>query len=165
MSNDWSIEFPKFGRITFSQELLISLAKFRQLDIRDQESGGVLIGKHLNSGGGMLIDDFTPPQATDKQSRCEFYRSEAHNRLVNQAWIESEGHSTYVGLWHTHPEAHPNYSQLDRIDWERALRMSRYEGLYLLFIIVGQVSLRCWIGDNSQSKTQISLIGEYYFER
>ncbi|EOV3440005.1 Mov34/MPN/PAD-1 family protein [Vibrio parahaemolyticus] len=163
MQSDWAVDVPNLGEVIFSQELLNSLSKFRQLGFRDQESGGVLIGKYLNSGGAMLIDDFTPPQPTDKQSRCGFYRSAAHNRIVTQAWKESEGHATYVGLWHTHPEPNPNYSSLDRRDWEKALKESQYEGDHLLFVIVGQLSLRCWIGDYSKKTTKISLIGEHHF--
>ncbi|WP_165661751.1 Mov34/MPN/PAD-1 family protein [Oceanimonas sp. MB9] len=163
MQSDWSIDVPNLGEVIFRQELLKSLAKFRQLDACDKESGGVLIGKYLNSGGAMQIDDFTPPQPTDKQSRCGFYRSATHNRIVTQAWRESEGHATYVGLWHTHPESNPNYSLLDRRDWEKALKESRYEGQHLFFIIVGQQSLRCWVGVNSKKETKISLIGERHF--
>ncbi|EGR0549316.1 hypothetical protein FDM56_09650 [Vibrio cholerae] len=163
MQNDWLVDAPSLGEVIFRQELLNSLAKFRQFDARDHESGGVLIGKHLNSGGALLIDDFTPPQSTDKQSRYGFYRSAAHNRIVNKAWIESKGHANYVGLWHTHPEPTPNYSFADKCDWERALRESRYEGQHLIFVIVGQLSLRCWAGEHLKKTTKISLIGEYHF--
>ncbi|EOG7704230.1 Mov34/MPN/PAD-1 family protein [Vibrio parahaemolyticus] len=83
--------------------------------------------------------------------------------IVNKAWIESKGHATYVGLWHTHPEPTPNYSFADKCDWERALRESRYEGQHLIFVIVGQLSLRCWAGEHLKKTTKISLIGEYHF--
>jgi integrative and conjugative element protein (TIGR02256 family) len=161
MIEEWQIEVNGYGMIRMSGELLKKLCDFRQLAKQTPESGGVLIGKHLNSGGVLLIDQLTPPQKSDKQGRCEFYRSTEHNKLVNEIWLKSNKHSTYVGLWHSHPEPIPNYSPVDKQDWQNALIQSRYEGNKLFFAILGQTHIRMWMGIKSTFRTQISLIGEY----
>lgn len=163
MGNEWTIDLPKFGLIRISPELISTLRSFRQLSDRAPESGGVLIGKYLNSNGVILIDDYTPPQATDIQKRCLYFRSEAHNRLVQKIWEESNHYSTYVGLWHTHPEPIPKYSYVDKKDWNNALNKSVYEGNQLFFFIVGQSCIRCWMGTKNGFKNNITLIGEYRF--
>lgn len=161
MDNEWKLEISEYGTLRVCQTLLDSLSTFCQLVPNQPESGGVLVGKHLNSGGAMLIDDFTPPQPSDKQGRCSYYRSEAHNNKVLDKWKESNGHSTFVGLWHTHPEAKPHFSTLDRKDWINALKNSRYEGTRLFFIIVGQTHIRCWVGQKIKTTSKIELLGEY----
>ena len=161
MDNEWSMDIPGFGLLRISPKLLNELIGFRQLEISQPESGGVLIGKHLNSGGAMVIDSFTPPQPTDEQGRCLYFRSKAHNKLVNKIWKESGGHDTYVGLWHTHPEDVPDYSPTDLKDWRKALSKSRYEGNKLFFFIVGLTHIRCWLGEKKFYKNNVTLIGEY----
>jgi integrative and conjugative element protein (TIGR02256 family) len=161
MIEEWQIDVKGYGLIRMSCELLEKLCDFRQLAKQSPESGGVFIGKHLNSGGILLIDQLTPPQKSDKQGRCEFYRSTEHNKLVNEIWQKSNKHSTYVGLWHTHPELIPNYSPVDKQDWQNALIQSKYEGNKLFFAIVGQTHIRMWMGIKSTFQTKISLIGEY----
>ena len=160
MNNEWSIKTKQIGVIRVSYKLINQLLKFKQNNINTLESGGVLIGKYLNSGGTLLIDDFTPPQVSDQQGRCMYYRSKSHNNLVQQIWRESDHYSTYVGLWHTHPESVPIYSSIDKDDWLYALNNSQYEGKNLLFFIVGQSHIRCWLGTKKIIKNKIELIGE-----
>lgn len=161
MSKEWEIEVDGYGLVRVSAALLDRFKQFRQLIRQAPESGGVLIGKHLKSGGVLLIDQLTPPQKYDKQGRCEFYRSSEHNKLVNEIWKNSNGHSTYVGLWHSHPEPLPNYSSIDKQDWQKALTQSRYEGNKLFFVIVGQTHIRMWMGVRAAYQPKILLIGEY----
>lgn len=161
MCKEWQIDVKGYGLVRISTTLLKRIYKYKQLESTSPESGGVLIGKHLNSEGTLLIDDMTEPQESDKQGRCQFYRSAEHSSIVNKVWLESNKHSTYVGLWHSHPEPIPHYSCVDKYDWENALRHSKYEGNHLFFIILGQTHVRIWMGIKSTFRTQILLIGEY----
>ena len=161
MIEEWQIDVKGYGLVRISGGLVEKLSNFRQLNTQAPESGGVLIGKHLNSGGVLLIDELTPPQKTDKQGRCEFYRSTEHNKLVNEIWRKSDWHSTYVGLWHSHPEALPNYSTTDKQDWQSALKQSRYEGDKLFFVIVGLTYIRMWMGVRASYQPKITMIGDY----
>ena len=161
MPKEWNIDIAQYGQVRISPLLVNKISKFRQISFGQPESGGVLIGKHLNTGGALLIDDFTPPQHSDKQGRCLYYRSEVHNTIVQKIWQDSGGHSTYVGLWHTHPEPIPNFSHVDKTDWLDALKRSRFEGDRLYFIIIGQTHIRCWIGTKCKFRCKIELSGEY----
>ena len=159
--DDWIINIPKFGKLRFDHRLLENLCMFRQLTQSCDESGGVLIGKHLIEGGRMVIDRFTPPQPGDKQGHRSFYRSHSHNRIVQQIWHESGNISTYVGLWHTHPEDIPQYSPTDKQDWIKAIKNSSYDGRNLFFIIVGRTHIRCWIGTKKLVINSIQAVDEY----
>ena len=161
MASDWSIEDSELGIVNFRHSLIQALGEYRQLSLKKNESGGVLVGKHLNSGGAIIVDDLTRPQPSDSQGRCNYYRSKAHNEIVRRIWKESSGSSTYVGLWHSHPEPIPSYSSADKSDWINALKNSGYEGDHLLFVIVGQIKIRCWLGRRNTLK--IEYLGDFSF--
>ncbi|MDF1829592.1 Mov34/MPN/PAD-1 family protein [Cycloclasticus pugetii] len=157
---EWEIEILDFGTVRVSSNLFNKLVEYRQLTSSFLESGGVLIGKHLNANGVLLIDDFTPPLPNDKQSRHRYYRSQAHCKAVRRIWKDSDHESTYVGLWHTHPEDSPNYSSIDKKDWLNALKISKFEGTRLFFIIIGKTQIRCWLGSLSAICNPINLVSE-----
>lgn len=159
--DDWTISIPRFGKLRVDHTLLEHLYSFRQTTQKCAESGGVLIGKHLIQGGRMVIDQFTPPQKGDKQAQCMFYRSQSHNKIVQQIWHGSGKVSTFVGLWHTHPEDKPQYSSTDKKDWLNALEHSSYDGKNLFFIIVGRTHMRCWMGTRKMVRNSIQTVGEY----
>lgn len=164
MNSEWTIKVDDYGLVRVSKELIKQLSIYRQIEDYTPESGGVLIGKYLNSNGTILIDDFTPPQASDKKGRFRYYRSNDHNKLVQAIWEKSTYKSTYVGLWHTHAEPIPNYSSIDKKDWINALKNSSYEGNSLFFLIVGQTHIRIWKGTKKFLKNNIELIGEMNVE-
>jgi integrative and conjugative element protein (TIGR02256 family) len=159
--DDWIINIQGFGRVRFAHMLLEHLCSFRQTGEMLPESGGALIGKHLIRGGRMVIDRFTPSQSDDRQGRCLFYRSKAHEKIVQRIWNESNRISTYVGLWHTHPEDYPHYSPTDKKDWFKALNKSVYDGRNLFFVIIGRTHIRCWMGTKKIIKNSINVVGEY----
>ena len=164
MNDFWCIDVPKFGQLRVAKDTISELSSYRQLKQKDPESGGVLVGMHLNSGGKMVINGLTPPQQTDEQGRYSHYRSEAHSRLLENIWEGSEGHLTYVGLWHTHPEPTPTPSPQDLKDWRKALSQSQYHGKWLFFIIVGQTKMKCWSGHRAGLSSRIKLVGEVNFD-
>lgn len=159
--DDWIINITGFGRVRVDHALLEDLCSFQQTAQSHTESGGVLIGKHLIKGGRMVIDRFTPPQKRDKQGRCIFYRSQDHDNIVQNIWQKSNKISTYVGLWHTHPEDVPHYSPIDKEDWCKALNRSAYDGKNLFFIIVGRTHIRCWMGTKKIIRNSIQAVGKY----
>ncbi len=161
MDSEWTMLHKDYGLVRVSKSLIEKLLNYRQLEKDAPESGGVLIGKHLNSNGAVLLDDFTSPQKSDRQERCRYYRSSEHNQLVQQIWRDSDHQSTYVGLWHTHAEPRPNFSSVDKKDWNNALKKSRYEGSALFFFIIGQTHIRCWIGMKKNYGNKIEMLGEY----
>lgn len=164
VNEEWSFEVKTLGQVRVSVSLVNKLRGYRQLSSNTPESGGVLIGMYLNSGGALLINELTPPQQTDIQGRHTYYRSKAHHDLVRQIWEESNHHSTYVGLWHSHPEPIPAFSPTDKRDWLNAINYSQYEGNKLFFFIVGQTHVRAWQGIKRRFERKIVAIGEYKFD-
>ncbi|MFC4349603.1 Mov34/MPN/PAD-1 family protein [Kordiimonas lipolytica] len=104
------------------------------------ETGGILIGSYR--GHHIDITSSTVQQSKDVASRFRFHRKDKnHHGIAMKAWEQSGGFQTYLGEWHSHPEAHPTPSGIDASSWIRATEAI---GKKMVFIIVGRQST--WIG-------------------
>lgn len=158
ISENWLIESDEYGNIVIDSEVINTLISYRQLGKHDCEAGGALMGC-LRGNNEIEVNDLTLPQPSDKRTRYSFFRSNAHNKILNGKWNASNGEVYLVGLWHTHPEPTPEYSNEDKKDWHKVLKQGQYEGQSLIFIIVGHKDIRLWISNNKNYK--ITLLGEY----
>lgn len=158
------INISKNKVLKISKSMIEEMSAYRQLKNFHNESGGVLIGSILSEKKGYIIDKFTPPQPKDNVTRFSFFRSQDHHELVRKIWKDSKYHSTYLGLWHTHPEDIPRYSPVDKKDWIEALKKSKYDGNYLFFFIFGRTHFSCWIGTKHIIFSKINFLGEYKYE-
>jgi integrative and conjugative element protein (TIGR02256 family) len=141
-------------RLIFTEKALEQLRAHEQRSRWRAEAGGVLLGRHLLDSHDLVVDEVTVPQRSDRRMRFSFFRSKRHNLLAYRKWEASDGHTAYLGLWHTHPEADPEPSQVDRRDWEQAVARDSFEGDRLFFPIVGIGRIRVW------SKSRIGPIEE-----
>lgn len=111
------------------------------------ETGGILIGT-LSIGPIITITDVTISQPKDVHHRFRFLRSaEGHQSLMDQLWEESGYRKMYLGEWHTHPELIPSPSRVDVCGW-RSIARKKQNTPWVLFIILGQQTLRFWTIDN-----------------
>lgn len=110
------------------------------------ESGGLLLGRIFGSGNDSAIEVATLPGKGDQQSRHSFYRSGRHQRIADKYWRKSGETRTYLGSWHTHPEARPAPSGTDMNDWRQALRKDVFYSKGLLFVIAGTDFFGFWHG-------------------
>lgn len=137
-------------RVTERQRLIVvehavqKMQGFAQHRCWDREAGGVLLGRHLLDSHDVVVDDVTTPQDSDRRSRYSFFRSAKHEHIARQRWIDQGSTSAYLGLWHTHPEADPTPSSVDRSDWIRAVARDTFEGDRLFFPIMGTQNIRIW---------------------
>jgi len=137
-------------RINRKQRLIIveraveQMKAFSQRRFWHSEAGGVLLGRHLLDSDDIVIDEVTTPQDTDRRSRFNFFRSKKHEMLARERWQEQQRTLAYIGLWHTHPEADPTPSSVDRNDWKQAVSQDTFEGERLFFPIVGTQRIRIW---------------------
>lgn len=116
---------------------------YHQFEPNSPEAGGVLIGRLIVDSLDVVLDSATPAMPHDQRSRFRIDRLDpAHQIQVNRAFENSGG--TYVGEWHTHPEAHPQPSQLDLRNWRRKSREDLYYGAGLVFMILGTEYLGIW---------------------
>ena len=93
----------------------------------------------------IIITDITTPQIGDIQKRLLFKKNrEIHQQLSNEKWIESNKFSIALGEWHTHPEAVPTPSNVDKKSWRLNVSKQHDDRVYV-FIIVGFSDLRMWL--------------------
>jgi integrative and conjugative element protein (TIGR02256 family) len=134
------------GHFQIGTSALGVLKAFAQTGPSVREAGGVLLGRHILDSRDIVVDQVTTPMRGDRRSRQGFFRAAHHHQqAIDRAWIQSGGTCTYLGEWHTHPEAYPNPSEIDRLDWQRKLREDRYSQP-IFFVIVGTVEIRVWEG-------------------
>lgn len=119
------------------------------------EVGGVLVGSRR--GPHFHIRDASLPQTSDRASPVRFWRRpDGHQEFVDSAWHKSKGHVIYLGEWHSHPEAVPTPSTIDRSSWASTVRT---HGRPMVFVIVGTSGL--WLTvEPSQSPSQAWLIAD-----
>lgn len=137
-------------RVSSNRRLIIveaavqQMLAFRQRSWWQTEAGGALLGRHLLDTDDIVVDEVTTPQKSDRRSRFGFFRSKKHSTIAQNRWSEEESTLAYLGLWHTHPEADPNPSGVDRQDWRKALSSDTFYGDQLFFPIVGIERIRVW---------------------
>ena len=139
-------------RIKLTAEVVARLQQYAQHDPNAAEAGGVLLGRYLCDSDDVVVDDITEPLPGDKRGRYFFHRAQkAHQQAVELAWRVSNGTRTYLGEWHTHPEARPTPSCVDVCDWRRKLWQDQYFDR-LFFFIVGTQEVRGWGGSRGRPK-------------
>ncbi|EOK55525.1 TPA: Mov34/MPN/PAD-1 family protein [Streptococcus suis] len=130
--------------IEVREEVIKIFEHYRQGLSGSPEAGGVLIGKRLKNGN-IIITDVTIPQIEDTQKRYFFKKNrEIHQQLSDEKWLESNKFSIVLGEWHTHPEAIPTPSSVDKKSWKLNVSKQHDSRVYV-FIIVGLSELRMWL--------------------
>lgn len=125
--------------IHFSESTLETFHQYIQVNHSDCEAGGLLLGSV--HGTHMLIEQATAPTIWDKRFPYLFERMPSgHDAIALARWTASRGTIRYLGEWHTHPEANPNPSGLDRSEWSR-LSAKRQDERPILAVIVGRNTL------------------------
>ena len=140
-----NIELPHGGQLKITGNVIEIMFSFSQLSRQDLEAGGMLIGHHPIGSDNIILDRLTTPQPADRRSRNHFHRDQAaHQHLLDMQWQLSGETRTYVGEWHSHPEARPRPSCTDRKSWTKAVKETKFHGPGLIFIIVGTQMTRVW---------------------
>lgn len=102
------------------------------------EAGGILLGRYRPPH--IEIVGCSEPMTADVRSFSSFDRRDpGHHLHALSCWRRSQGTTTFVGEWHTHPEERPSPSLVDLQAWEEALKNAG--ALPMAFIIRGY---RCW---------------------
>lgn len=131
----------KYGdkSVVFTSEVVSLFEKYKQIEKKQHESGGILLGKVYNDL--IIIDQISEPSNEDKSGRYYFYRDvKKAQKITEKVWKESNGERIYLGEWHTHPEDIPTPSRDDKKLIENMLKYSRMEIDFLFMVIIGRVS-------------------------
>lgn len=136
---------PQGGVIEFAEAAVRTLTAYRQTGMFSLEAGGMLLGRQISGGNDVVIDAASEPSRMDRRARFWFRRArKPAQELVDAAWQQSQGTVNYFGEWHTHPEAVPTPSCVDRRDWRKIARQVNVESSHLYFAIVGFDVTRVW---------------------
>lgn len=123
----------------------------RQVHPNAPESFGILIGSCEKTVESCRIEHVTTPGKRDVQSRSHFILQDScHQKAANQAFHRSDACLSYLGTWHTHPEATPSPSTVDINDWLACIERNPDRQLY--FVIVGTERTRVFIKYGNQFK-------------
>jgi integrative and conjugative element protein (TIGR02256 family) len=137
---DWAC--PSTGVIVvFAPSTIDTFNRYVQ-DEDKSEAGGILIG--YRRGDHFEVTHATEPTKFDKRSRVHFERLPAiHAETASKLWTDSNGHITYIGEWHTHPEKFPSPSVTDIAEWKN-LSKQQTSNNSLVMTIIGTKEI--WVG-------------------
>lgn len=136
------------GIFKISSLALEQIMLFKQTSYNSLEAGGVLLGYYFFESDDIKIEKVSIPMSGDIRSKKRFFRKEnSHQKIINNAWKESNGTCVYLGEWHTHPEKNPNPSFTDILSWKEKLKTVQFEEEYLFFVIVGIKRISVWEGN------------------
>ncbi|MBD7969564.1 Mov34/MPN/PAD-1 family protein [Paenibacillus gallinarum] len=153
---------PDNRKLKLCDDVLKMMFSYAQDHKKSPESGGILIGRILNCESHIVVDDASEPMKSDVQTRYRFIRkSVGHQEFFNEHWENSEGRCYYLGEWHTHPEANPTPSIIDKQEWGKLLYESIQDQNQLYFIIVGTKTLVIWYGERKVSGNTFLRIGSF----
>lgn len=125
--------------VYFAPGVIQTFSRHCQRYPRQPESGGILLGRRRSKHFEVVYA--TTPYQSDEQSPTSFLREpDGHQVVATDLWTASGGEVGYVGEWHTHPEAKPTPSSIDRREW-RLLTHRRVRAAPMVTAIVGTASL------------------------
>ena len=80
--------------------------------------------------------------------------------IFENLYKKSDETFRYIGEWHTHPEAIPNFSYLDLKNWKKISKDSKSD-VKFYHIIVGYEAIRIWEINNT---LQVRLINTIFWK-
>ena len=101
-------------QIKICNNVLENIIEYLQNNKNSAEAGGVIIGRENISNSNLIIEFVTVPMPGDVRTRNRFYRKDKkHVQFFEELYEKNSEIYAYIGEWHTHPEAIPNYSFID----------------------------------------------------
>lgn len=131
--------------IKLESSIVGKMKSYRQLDKKDCEAGGILVGRENKETGNLIIEYITEPYEKDKRTRFLFHRKDKkHIEFYNKLYKNYNGIYAYIGEWHTHPQDYPEYSWIDFKNWKKISKMNEDKEKIYYHIIVGNKEIRIW---------------------
>lgn len=143
------------GYLVIPTWVLNEIRTYNQDHFNKPESGGILLGMYR--GPHIEITNITTPSKGDDKGRSYFERKcQSHVDSAHEAWINNNHYVTYIGEWHTHPEAVPTPSSIDIQSWKNKLPSRP-----MITLISGYSDF--WVG-LSNEKRQIKTLPKLIFD-
>ena len=126
--------------IIFDPEVIDILYTYKQ-NGDTPETGGILLGK-VYKNGDIMVCRCSEPCVIGKANKMGFYRSfKIANKIINQAFQESNGTVLYLGEWHTHPVDNPIPSPTDKTSIENIYNTANLSVNVIIYLIIGRSSI------------------------
>lgn len=123
-------------KIVLLDSVIDLLRKYKQVNSRSNESGGILLGQV--KGNSIYIMRASIPTNWDKSSRNSFNRSkDIAQVIINYEFANSNRKTIYLGEWHTHPEKLPTPSSVDKKMIFDQFRDNELNEPFLILVIQG----------------------------
>lgn len=157
MIENYYLLLSKQLELYISHEVIQTWMRYKQLDRKDLEACGVLIGNQSSSNPNQYwIEDLTEPMPKDCRSTHRFtLKDPGHQKKVDSAFSKSNGTSVYLGTWHSHPQNIPTPSHIDYADWKSCIL--RNPDRQLFFAIVGIQVIRIFFYCSLQGWNQAEI--------
>lgn len=160
MSNSITLIFNE-KKIKLCQNVIDTMLKYKQKGFFSKEAGGILMGKENKSNENIIINHITVPMPKDERKHNRFIRKDKrHIELFENLYKKSDETLRYIGEWHTHPEAIPNFSCIDLKNWKKISKDSKGD-VKFYHIIVGYEAIRMWEINNT---LQVRLINTIFWK-
>lgn len=106
------------------------------------ETGGLLVGYWSADNNNVVVTEMVGPGPGAKHRKMTYKPDyDFHQQEMNRIYNESEGVSTYLGDWHSHPKSTSHLSFLDK----RALRnIARFPDNYIdlpIMLVLGGIDM------------------------
>ncbi|MGK0467247.1 Mov34/MPN/PAD-1 family protein [Clostridium sp.] len=132
-------------KIKIDDGIVKLISCYKQIDRKDCEAGGILIGRENKETGNLIVEYATEPYDKDKRKRMSFYRKDKkHIDFYNKLYEDYTGIYAYIGEWHSHPEDYPNYSSIDINNWKKISKINVDKEKIYYHLIVGNKEIRVW---------------------
>lgn len=142
-------------QIKICNNVLENIIEYLQNNKNSAEAGGVIIGRENISNSNLIIEFVTVPMPGDVRTRNRFYRKDKkHVQFFEELYEKNSEIYAYIGEWHTHPEAIPNYSFIDTKNWKK-IGKSAPKNSKQYHIIAGYEAFRIWEYSYAERKTRI----------
>lgn len=123
--------------LVFHDDVVEHLLRHRQLSWWDKEAGGQLFARF--EGPDIVVVEATGPRPTDRRKRRSFVPDRKKEQAEIHACFERGLH--FVGDWHSHPEAYPVPSHIDRASVMESVSRSVHDLNGFVLVIVGTAPL------------------------
>ncbi|WP_228273758.1 Mov34/MPN/PAD-1 family protein [Rhodocyclus tenuis] len=154
--------FPGHGRyVLFTAAALEHMYRHAQRRIWHKEAGGEIYAIDPDANG-LFVTAAVGPNKGDRRTRCSFNPDIEAAKRDRERQFAVGLHA--VGLWHTHPEAHPCPSGRDRQTTEEYLSAFQGDRAHYLMAIVGNCDspprIKVWATSQGIRTTWVELIEE-----
>lgn len=127
--------------VLIDSNIYSELLSKRQTKKNDKERGGVLLGKLYPSLNEIVVTHVIESESSNSYKYgisldVGFLKNE-----IDRIWKESKGQITYLGDWHTHPEAIPKPSIQDYKTFVINYYKSKRSQNLLFYLIIGNKNI------------------------